>query len=99
MNFVATSLRLSAGVIVWALHFSVIYGLSALACARSAPQAVPWVIGVATLVAIGACVAIIVRELGQGPGFEPWLAAGLAVLALLAILWEALPVLMVAPCV
>ncbi|KON81421.1 hypothetical protein PA01_07210 [Azoarcus sp. PA01] len=99
MSFVASSLRLSAGVIVWALHFSVIYGLTALACARAAAQAVPWVIGAATLVASGVCVAIIVRELGRGPGFESWLAAGLAVLALLAVLWEALPVLMVAPCV
>ncbi|CAI08698.1 hypothetical protein [Aromatoleum aromaticum] len=99
MNFVATSLRLSAGVIVWALHFSVIYGLTALACARGAPQAVPWVIGIATVVASGACVAIIARELGRGAGFEPWLTAGLTVLALLAILWETLPVLMVPPCV
>jgi hypothetical protein len=31
--------------------------------------------------------------------FEAWLMAALAAMALLAILWEALPVLMVPPCV
>lgn len=98
MSFVTTALRLSAGVIVWSLHFAVIYGFTALACARGMAAPVPWIIGVATLAGGGACVAIMVAALGRREQFESWVAAGVAGFALLAILWESIPVLTVAPC-
>lgn len=97
MSFAATALRLSAGVLVWALHFAAIYGFTALACARQLPAPVPWAVALATLAAAAGCLLILRQELAR-PGFEAWLAAGLAALALLAIVWEALPVLMVPPC-
>jgi len=97
MPFVATTLRISAGVIVWVLHFALIYGFTALACARGLPAVVPWVIGGATAIAGGACLALIARE-WRRQGFEAWLALSLDATALLAILWEALPVLMVPIC-
>jgi hypothetical protein len=97
MPFVATTLRISAGVIVWILHFAFVYGVTALACARGLPAVVPWVIGGATAVAGTACLALIARE-WRRPGFEAWLTIGLDATALLAILWETLPVFMVPIC-
>ena len=47
--FTSTMLRMSSGAIVWAAHFAVIYGVTALACARGNARIVPWVIGLATL--------------------------------------------------
>lgn len=98
MSFVSTALRVAAGPIVWALHFAAIYGFAGVACARSLPAAVPWAVGVATLLAGAACLLILHRELRRTP-FTSWLAAGLAAFALLAVLWEAAPGLVVPPCV
>lgn len=98
MSFVPTTLRMSAGVIVWALHFAAIYGLTALACARGAPSLVPWVIGAATAGAGLACVAIMAFALGRRAQFESWIAVGVAALALVAIVWEAFPMLVMTPC-
>ncbi len=98
MSFAATSLRISAGIIVWILHFVAIYGFTALACARGAPQPVPWVIAGATIAGIAACLVIVAKEFARRERFESWLAAGVAAFALLAILWEALTVFMVPIC-
>jgi hypothetical protein len=98
MSFVATSLRISAGVLVWSVHFAVIYGFTALACARGTPQAVPWVIGVATLAAAAVCVLIAVKEFARRERFESWLAGSVASVALVAVVLEALPVFMVSAC-
>lgn len=98
MSFAAASLRMFAGPIVWALHFTVIYGLTGIACARGLVGAVPWGVLLATLVAGAVCLLMMVRELRRGPGFLPWMAAGLAGFALLAIIWETVPVLVVRPC-
>ena len=84
------------GVMVWALHFAVIYGFTGLACARSFGAAVPWTVGAATLVAAAAAIAIIVKHLSSE--FTQWMTAAVACVALLAILWEALAALLVPPC-
>jgi hypothetical protein len=97
MSFVAASLRILAGPILWILHFAAIYGSTAVACARAAPRLVPWAVGIATLAAGAACMWIVLRESGPR-GFEPWITVGLAGIALVAIVWEAVPVLVVAPC-
>lgn len=97
MPFVAATLRISAGVIVWILHFAFVYGVTAVACARGLPAVVPWAIGGATAAAATACAVLIVRE-WRRQGFEAWLALGLDATALLAILWEALPVFLVPIC-
>lgn len=85
-------------IVVWALHFAVIYGTTGLACARGAPGMVPWVIGIATLLAAAACSAIFVMHARRRGAFRHWLSAGIAAMALLAIVWEALPVLLVPAC-
>lgn len=98
MSFALSSLWISSGVIVWALHFATIYGLTALACARSVPQPVPWIVFAATLVAGAVCVGVIARERRRRDGFESWLTLGLATAALLAIVWEGLAAAVVPPC-
>ena len=93
------ALWLSSGVIVWAVHFIGIYGFTGLACARGWERVVPWGVGGATLLAAAAAALLVVREVPRRHEFEAALVAGLAGFALLAILWEGVSVLMVAPCV
>jgi hypothetical protein len=91
------ALWMSSGVIVWALHFTAVYGFTALACARGLGSAAPWAAGVATAVAAVLAVIIIARNLDRE--FTRWMSAALAGTALLAILWEGLGPLMVPdPC-
>jgi hypothetical protein len=90
------ALRISLGIGVWALHFTLIYGFTALACARGFGAAAPWVVGVATVIAAAAAVAIIVTHLAAE--FTSWMTAAVAGFALLAIVWEGLPALMVPIC-
>jgi hypothetical protein len=91
------ALWISAGVVVWALHFTIVYGFTALACARGFGGAAPWTVGAATLVAAALAVALIVTNLGSE--FTRWMTAALAAAALLAILWEGLSAFMVPTCV
>ena len=106
-RFTPTAFRISSGIIIWAAHFLAIYGFTALACARGWVTArwigigvAPWVIGAATLLAAVALVAVIVPAVRAAPsGFTEWMTAALGGLALIAILWEALAVLLVPICV
>ena len=91
-----TALRISSGPLLWALHFAVLYGFTALACARGFAHSVPWVIGVATLV-LGAAAAFFILRSSKDQ-FIGWLAAALAALSLLAMVWQAVPVLIVPAC-
>jgi hypothetical protein len=88
--------RMAFGVIVWAVHFGVIYGSTGLACARGLGEAVPWTIGAATLLAAATAGAIVLTHLSHE--FTRWMTAALAALALVAIAWEGLAVLMVPAC-
>jgi cytochrome bd-type quinol oxidase subunit 2 len=98
MTFAAVLARVAAPVLVWALHFTLVYGATGLACARAMPHVAPWVIALATVAAAAACGFILQRERRREASFEGWLASALAALALLAIAWEALPALLVTPC-
>ena len=89
-------LRISLGVVVWALHFAAIYGFTALACARGFGAAAPWVALGATVVAAAAAIAIIATHLSSE--FTRWMTASVAALALLAIVWEGLSPLWAPPC-
>jgi hypothetical protein len=89
---------MSSGAIVWGVHFAAIYGITALACARGFPALVPWAIGIATIIALGLVFLLIwaaFKDLGE---FANWLSAAVAGLALLAIVWQAFPVLLVPAC-
>ena len=98
MSVTRTAFLVFAGPLAWAAHFATIYGFTGVACARGLAGAVPWAIAAATLVAGAACGFVILHSLRRREHFEHGLGAGLAAAALLAIVWEALPVLMVRPC-
>lgn len=98
MSFLAACLRISSGPLVWALHFAAIYGFAALACARGLAAGIPWVVALSTLAAAAACIHVLGREMKRGDRFVSWLGSGLAAFALLAIVWEATPILVVKPC-
>jgi hypothetical protein len=101
-----------APLLAWLLQFGLAYGIHAFACARgwaASPvlglPAVPLAVGVATiaaLVAAGWMLAASLRRLRRETAdagiFLAQLAASLAVFALLAIAFTAVPLFLVAPC-
>jgi hypothetical protein len=97
--FASTALRIASGVIVWAAHFAVIYGVTALACARGDASLVPWIIGLATLLGVAFTTAIIVRSYPRRDDFAHWMAATLAGIAMLAMVWEAIAAFVARSCV
>jgi NO-binding membrane sensor protein with MHYT domain len=92
------ALWIVSGVAVWALHFMAIYGFTALACARGFPSAIPWAIAIATVLATALAVAIVARHYPRRSEFVHWMTATVAALALLAIVFEALPALWLPAC-
>lgn len=87
---------IAAGVLVWALHFTMVYGFTALACARGFGAAAPWVIGVAT--AAGVVATLLIIFLRRSADFTGWMTAAIAAFALLAIVWEGTAAMLVKPC-
>jgi hypothetical protein len=105
-SFAATALRMSSGVIVWALHFTTIYGFTGWACSRvsdasgrDAIAAVPWVIAIATAIA-AALILVTVAQAARNwrSDFTSWMTACVAALALSAVLLEGAAVLWVPAC-
>jgi hypothetical protein len=93
-----SALWIASGVLVWALHFTALYGFTALACARGFPRAVPGFVAGATLVA-GALAAVLVLKGYRGRReFIEWMTASVAGLALVAIVYESITVLLVPLC-
>lgn len=82
------ALWIVSGIAVWALHFTVIYGLTALACARGYAHAIPWIVALASLAAAVLSAGIIVKGYRGSPAFIEWMTAGIAALALIAIVYE-----------
>jgi hypothetical protein len=107
VSFTATALRLSAGIIVWAMHFAIIYGFTGLACARRYTESgdtwialVPWVIGIATAAALAAALVLltpVIRSPRKAP-FVEWVSGWIAAFAMIAIVLEAAAVLWVPAC-
>jgi hypothetical protein len=98
MSFPATALIVSAGVIIWALHFAAIYGLTALACARGWGAAMLPALWLATAAAVIASLLVVAAGWRRRDVFEYWLSAAIAGLGLVAIVYEALAILMVPAC-
>jgi hypothetical protein len=98
VRFSTAVLHISAGVIIWALHFLALYGLTALACARGLPQMIAPIAAAATLPAVVALAVVFWRGWARRANFEAWLSATTAAFALVAVLWEAAAVLLVPPC-
>lgn len=98
MSFVAATLRMSAGVAVWALHFAAIYGFTALACARGWAAEVPGAVALATAIALVALAAVVLAGWHRRGEFESWMSAALGGFAFVAIVYEAISVLVVPAC-
>ena len=98
MTFTAAAMRISSGVIVWAVHFAVIYGITAIACARDFPRAVPWTVAIATFAAVLAITLIVAHGYRQRGDFTGWMSAGVAAAALIAIVFEGFAGLAVPAC-
>jgi hypothetical protein len=104
--FGATALRMSAGVIIWAVHFGVIYGYTGLACARRFGASgdtwlalVPWVVGVATVAGVISAAAFIPGAVRAArTQFVEWVSGWLAAFAILAMVLEGITILWVPVC-
>jgi hypothetical protein len=99
MEFARATFWISAGPAAWVVHFAALYGIGALACARRFPEAVPWIVVIATVGAAALAASVLVKCLAERADFVRWVGAGNAAIALIAIAWGALPVLKVPACV
>ena len=114
LAFARNSLRIGAGLLVWAAHFAAIYIYVALLCARGMAQ-VEWLgvplpqFGVA-LLTLAALAALILsfkaafsgrwylEAMEAGQPFIAWLAVASSGFGLLGVLWCAFPALWMNAC-
>lgn len=92
------ALKISSGILVWGAHFTVLYGFTALACARGFPGMIPWVAGAATVAAFAAAAFILAISFPHRARFVPWLTGAVAALAAIAIAFEGVALAMVPAC-
>ena len=102
--------RLWIGPVVWAIHFLAIYGFTAIACARPDGRGTAIVpafiltVTVAAVAVLGATIVLAMRDHKRSSGppgvsrFVHGLTAATAALVIVAVVWEALPVLLVPVC-
>lgn len=88
-----------AAIVLWAVHFAVLYGYTGLACARGYGHTISWVIAGATLVAFPLTAAIAARGWRERAQFTGWMTGSVAALALIAMTYEALAALFTRSCV
>lgn len=102
-------LLLFSAPLVWALHFVAIYGFTGVLCARPGANAswlglsvATWVLvaaGLAAAAAIVACMAIAPCDAArENRRFVRRVARGLGGLALVAITWETMSVILIPGC-
>jgi hypothetical protein len=110
-SFVAVLLTMLAGASIWAIHFTIIYGFTSVACTRGlGTGVVPLTVAVATGVAALAALVVMVRFLRPvGPGapdedhsrtadFIRWITAAVAGLAMVVMILEGLTAALVPAC-
>jgi len=111
-NFLAVLFSMLAGAIIWAIHFTIFYGFTSIACARGAGNgAVAYVVALATAIAGLAAAAVAVlalREYGLKTtagdqaslmAFVGWITVGIAGIALMLMILEGVTILFVPACV
>jgi hypothetical protein len=98
-RFTREALRALGGLLAWAAHLAVLYGFVGLACARDYAPLVPGVIAAATALALVACALLLASAWRRdGDPMLGWLTGATALAGTVAIVWEAIPVLMVPIC-
>ncbi len=90
--------RMFSAAIVWGMHFMVLYAFTAFACARDVKQALPYVLGSATLAALGVLAVIIARAYPQRAQFVAGMTIAMGALAVVAIVFSSLAFTMVPAC-
>jgi NO-binding membrane sensor protein with MHYT domain len=95
--FASTMVRMFSGVIIWAVHFVGIYAFTALACTRGFESAAPWVIAIATVIAVAVAITI-ARASWRQPQLADWMTVSVNAIAIVAILFEALALIWVPVC-
>ena len=114
-TFTPTLLYMLGGLIIWGARFLAAYSFTGIACARGWADSgtdvfVPLTIGVASLIAVLGCSALVANAMlrlrtgpaaarGENARFVHVVAALVAAFAIVAIVWETLPVLLVPVCV
>jgi hypothetical protein len=99
-RFAGPMLRAIGGMLIWAAHFGFLYGFAGLACARGFGVSLPLAIAAATVLALAASAWLLVEAVRAGlQDFLDWLAATGTALAIVAILWQTLPILLAPRCV
>ena len=91
-------LWMAVPVLVWAAHFTLIYGVTSLACARSAAPLVPWAVTAASLAAAAALAATVRPAMRCRQTFAGWMTIALALASLVAIGYETSAVYLVPSC-
>ena len=104
-KFFIDTLRGTAPLMIWALHFTICYALVAAQCSGAllAPHAPSRLLLLAlTAAALGACALLLWKGWPAGGGGEArlldWARAGSAVLGLCAIAWTGIPLLLLDGC-
>jgi hypothetical protein len=108
--FTRSLLFMTAGPLIWALHFVFIYVLTAIICARPSAMStwlstglLEWTLGIATVMAIAAILWITLRRLKsdgvqENVKFMEWTAVALGAFSIYAIVMDVLPVMFVPAC-
>ncbi len=92
----------SAPLLVWALHFTLCYGLVAAQCSPALSQPPQrWLLIAISLAALGLCGALLwraPRAWSVDARLMDWARAGGALLAMAGIAWTSLPLLLLDGC-
>jgi hypothetical protein len=75
LRFAVTMLRMNGGLLIWGLHFGLVYGVNGIVCARELADVqwfglgiMTWVVVAATVVALAATLVLIGHALRAGGG-------------------------------
>jgi hypothetical protein len=92
------ALWIPSGIVIWALHFSIIYGLTGLACARGYGQTIPGLVAISSAIAASVAAVVVAKGFRRRSAFIGWMSASIAAFALIAIVYETVAALLTPSC-